>query len=170
MQNSPKSYPGYTSTPAGYSFLLDYVENRKEVCFIHFISAVEVILDLQRKLFYTGHISKLSICRVLYNKAHCVCSVILKSKTEAIPTNTPLTNFVSYVTVSINLLSGCQYKLLFWWFLVPILLKGKATINTRETDLSDFLCSDRSTMRSNTTTRRSGLFRIPPAVIYSKNK
>lgn len=36
--------------------------------------------------------------------------------------------------------------------------------------LSDFLCSDRSTMRSNTMTRRSGLFRIPPAVIYSKNK
>lgn len=102
--------------------------------------------------------------------ARCACSVIVKPKTEAMPTNTPLTNFVSYVTVSINLLSGCQYKLLFCWFLVPILLKGKATINTRETDLSDFLCSDRSTMRSNTMTRRSGLFRIPPAVIYSKNK
>lgn len=51
-----------------------------------------------------------------------------------------------------------------------MLLKGKATINTRATDLSDFLCSDRSTMHLNTTTRRLGLFRIPPAVIYGKNK
>lgn len=51
-----------------------------------------------------------------------------------------------------------------------MLLKEKATVNTRETDLSDFLCSGRSTMHLNTMTRRGGLFRIPPAVIYSKNK
>lgn len=38
---------------------------------------------------------------------------ILTLKAEAIPADTPFTNFVSYVTVSINLLSGCQYKLLF---------------------------------------------------------
>lgn len=51
-----------------------------------------------------------------------------------------------------------------------MLLKGKATINTRETDLSDFLCSDRSTMCLNTMAGRAGLVRVPPAVIYSKNK
>lgn len=58
--------------------LVDYGENRTEVCFISFISAVAVIWIYRVVLFHTGNISKLSICRVLHNRAHCAFSVILK--------------------------------------------------------------------------------------------
>ena len=123
--------------PAGYKAFLQYEipvslwENRKDVWFACFIAAVPVLLDLQNcTISYWGHL-KTIFAEYFITENTVPSDIILNLEVEAIPTNTTFTNFVPYVTVCINLLSGCQYKPLFWWFVAPILLKGKASIKHR---------------------------------------
>lgn len=66
-------------------------------------------------LFYTGDTSKLLVffSRAPYNLRTLTLCIILNLRVKATPARTPLPSFVPYVIISIDLLSGHQYKLLF---------------------------------------------------------